>query len=82
MPGCQEKEHAELPAEQVAPRSDVERENDRKQWRHDLLVHVVLGYLQNLFGTGLQDFSWYNIPKRGTDIPNNHKIYQMAKLRS
>jgi hypothetical protein len=27
----------------------------------------------------LPDFSWYNTPKRGKDIPqNNHKIYQTA----
>jgi hypothetical protein len=35
-------------------------------------------------GTGLPDFSWYKIPKRGKytklpqNIPNVHKIYQMA----
>jgi hypothetical protein len=28
--------------------------------------------------TGLPDFYWYNIPKWGKDIPNNHKIYRMA----
>jgi hypothetical protein len=28
--------------------------------------------------SGLPDFSWYSIPKRGKNIPNNHKIYQMA----
>jgi hypothetical protein len=27
---------------------------------------------------GLPDFSWYKIPKTGKNIPNGHKIYQMA----
>jgi hypothetical protein len=28
-------------------------------------------------GTGLPDFSWYNIPKLGTNIPSGHKICQI-----
>jgi hypothetical protein len=28
--------------------------------------------------TGLPDFSWYNVPKWGKTIPNNHKIYQIT----
>jgi hypothetical protein len=28
--------------------------------------------------TGLPDFSWYNIPKRGKNIQNSDKMYQMA----
>jgi hypothetical protein len=27
---------------------------------------------------GLPDFYWYNIPRSGKNIPNYHKIYQMA----
>jgi hypothetical protein len=27
---------------------------------------------------GLPDFSWFNKPKRGKDIQNYHKIYQVA----
>jgi hypothetical protein len=27
--------------------------------------------------TGLPDLSWYNIPKAGCNVPNDHKIYQM-----
>jgi hypothetical protein len=28
---------------------------------------------------GLPDFSWYNIPEREKDLPDHHKLYQMAK---
>jgi hypothetical protein len=27
---------------------------------------------------GLPDFSWCNIPKRGKNMPNSHKKYQMS----
>jgi hypothetical protein len=27
---------------------------------------------------GLPDFSWYNIPKTGKKLPNDHKMYQIA----
>jgi hypothetical protein len=30
------------------------------------------------FAAGLPDFSWYDIPKRGKNIPNNYKIYPTA----
>jgi hypothetical protein len=32
----------------------------------------------DLVEPGLPDFSWHNSPKRGKNIPNGHKIYQMA----
>jgi hypothetical protein len=28
--------------------------------------------------SGLPDFYWYNIPKRGENMPNNHEIYRKA----
>jgi hypothetical protein len=29
--------------------------------------------------SGLPDFSWYNVPKRGDgDAPNDHKLYQIG----
>jgi hypothetical protein len=31
------------------------------------------------FGSGLPDFSWYSIPKRGKIYQNDHKFYQLAK---
>jgi hypothetical protein len=50
-----------------------------------------LKFLRTMMRTGLPDFSWYNIPKRGKmyqittkytklpqDIPNYHKIYQIT----
>jgi hypothetical protein len=34
---------------------------------------------KSVASTGLPDFSWSKISKWGKNIPNNHKIYQMAK---
>jgi hypothetical protein len=46
--------------------------------------HLVANRPRPQLRSGLPDFSWYNIPKRGKynklllNIPNGHKIYQIA----
>jgi hypothetical protein len=53
------------PTGESIPRADIEIER-----KHGRL---------SLFGPGLQDFPWCNIPKRKKYTSNYHKIYQMAK---
>jgi hypothetical protein len=31
-----------------------------------------------IFRAGLPNFSWYNMPKRGKTLPDDHKIYHMS----
>jgi hypothetical protein len=44
---------------------------------HTLALSRKIDFLKD-FETGLPDFSRYNIPKRGKNIPTEHKAYQMA----
>jgi hypothetical protein len=45
---------------------------------NDFFVHfrLELSFLFLKDRSGLPDFSWYNIPKTGGNIPNYHKLYQ------
>ena len=45
-PGGHEEEHGQLPAEHVTPGTDVEGEEDGKEWGDHLLVNVELGDLE------------------------------------
>jgi hypothetical protein len=48
------------------------------------LLNQKCSQIKPIFNSGLPDFSWHNIPKRGEftkwpqTIPNGHKIYQMT----
>jgi hypothetical protein len=35
-------------------------------------------FVKSTQAPGLPDFSWYNIPKLGKNIQNDHKLYHMA----
>jgi hypothetical protein len=74
----------------VAMWSDCDQSNNRQQAMRKIgfiFIHAVLLHEAADTGTGLPDFSWCNIPKRGkiyqmtikySKWPENTYVYQMA----